>query len=325
MHSPFTWIPAASTAADKYMAFWNVYLVVAVFLFVATMAVVFYYAWKYKRKNESDEGSYLPGNYLIEFSGIFLISIWVAVFFLWGWRDYSYSVNPKMDEYEVNIIGKQWQWTTQYANGRTLTNEVFIPKGRPIRFVMTSQDVLHSFFIPEFRLKQDVVPGQFTTLHATPTMTGDFHVFCAQYCGTAHSKMLATVHVLEQEDFQKWLDGVYTGPAKNVNARVEQVPGENRMSMAERGSHLFRTQACTTCHSVDGTSKLGPSLKGLFGASVAIEGGTLAKADENYLRESIMDPMKKVVKGYAPQMPTFRGMLSDEDVNDLIAYIKTLR
>jgi cytochrome c oxidase subunit 2 len=323
MYSPLTWIPVASTAAENFMVFWNVYLVVGAVMFVGTMTAIFYFAWKYRRKHDAEEGAYIPGNYLMEFSGIFIISLWVAIFFLWGWHDYMYVMNPRMDEYEVNVIGQQWQWTTQYADGRSYTNEVYLPKGRPVKFILTSKDVLHSWFIPEFRLKTDVVPGQFTQLHVTPTLAGDFHVFCAQYCGTAHSKMLATVHVLEPKDFQNWLDGLYEAPKKT--AVLEQVPGETRMSMAERGSHLFRSKSCNACHSVDGSQKVGPTVKGLFGSNVPLEGGVMVAADENYLRESIMDPMAKIVKGYAPQMPTFRGMLSDEDVNDLIAYLKTLR
>jgi len=327
MHSlAMNFIPNASTAADNFMAFWNVALVVGTIMFVGTLGAVFYFSWKFKRKNENEEGAYLPGNYLVEFTGIFLISIWVAVFFLWGVRDYSYFITPRADEYEINVIGQQWQWTMQYANGKTLTNEVYLPKGRAIRFTMTSKDVLHDFFIPEFRVKQDVVPGQFTTLRATPTMVGDFHVFCAQYCGTAHSKMLATVHVLEPEDFQKWLDGVYKGPVQSALATPPALPqGAKLVSMAERGSHIFRAKACVSCHAVDGSRATGPTVKGLYGSTVALEGGVQLVADENYIRESIMDPMKKIVRGYAPQMPTYRGMLSDEDVNDLIAYLKTLK
>jgi cytochrome c oxidase subunit 2 len=327
MHNfAMNFIPSASTAADNFMSFWNVALVAGTIMFVGTLGAVFYFSWKYRRVGEKDEGVYLPGNYLVEFSGIFLISVWVAIFFLWGVRDYSYIITPRADEYEINVIGQQWQWTIQYANGKTLTNEVYLPKGRPVRFTMTSKDVLHDFFIPEFRVKQDVVPGQFTTLHATPTMVGDFHVFCAQYCGTAHSKMMATVHVLEPGDFQKWLDGVYKGPVASAMVAPPALPqGSQLVSMAERGSHIFRTKACVTCHAVDGSRAAGPTVKGLYGSTVAIEGGTQVLADDNYIRESIMDPMKKIVKGYAPQMPTFRGMLSDEDVNDLIAYLKTLK
>ncbi len=316
-------LPSASISADNFMSFINVANVVGAVMFVATMAAMFYFAFKYKQKNTKDEGEYLPGNYLIEFTGIFVISLWVAVFFLWGWRDYSYVITPRADEAEVNIIGQQWQWTSQYASGRTYTNEVYLEEGRPVRFVMTSKDVLHSFYIPEFRIKQDVVPGQFTSLHVTPTKAGEYNIFCAEYCGTAHSKMLGNVHVLSKKDFQAWLDGTYTAPAKVVE-KLE--PKANRtMTMAESGAHIFRTKSCVSCHSVDGNRQVGPTVKGLFGKEVELVGGMKVTVDENYLRESIMDPMKKIVKGYAPQMPTFRGMLSDEDVNDLIAYFKTLK
>jgi len=316
-------LPSASVSADNFMSFINVANVVGTVMFVATMGVMFYCIFKFKRKHVNEEGAYIPGNYLVEFTGVFLISIWVAIFFLWGWRDYSYVITPRADEAEVNVIAQQWQWTMQYASGRTYTNEVYLQVNKPVRFVMTSKDVLHSFFIPEFRLKQDVVPGQFTSLHATPNVVGEFHIFCAEYCGTAHSKMLGTVHILSSEDYQKWLDGVYVAPAKAASA-AEPAPART-MTMAENGAHLFRSKSCVTCHSVTGERMIGPSVKGLFGSVVELEGGVKVKADENYVRESIMDPMKKIVKGFAPQMPTFRGMLSDEDVNDLIAYFKTLK
>ena len=316
-------LPSASTSADMFENFINVAMIVGVIMFVATMAAMFLFLWKYKRRSENDVVPYIDGNYAVEFTGIFLISIWVAVFFLWGWRDYSYVITPKQDEYEINVIGTKWQWQIQYPNGKSFTNEAVIPVGRPVRFIITSSDVLHSFFIPEFRIKQDAVPGQFTTLHATPTVPGEYHIFCAEYCGTLHSKMIGTVHVLSKEDFQKWEDGLLE-VKKAAGPKLE--PSASRaMSMAESGKHIFRSKACVTCHSVGGERGIGPTVKGLFGAEVELQGGTLVKADENYIRESIMDPMKKIVKGYAPHMPTFRGMLSDEDVNHLIAYFKTLK
>jgi len=316
-------LPSASASGDMFENFINVALIVGTVMFVATMAVVFYFAWKYKRRTENDVTPYIDGNYLVEFSGIFLISIWVAVFFLWGWRDYSYIITPRQDEYEINVIGQQWQWQIQYGSGKTYTNEAYLPVDRPVRFVMTSKDVLHSFFVPEFRIKQDVVPGQYTTLHVTPNVPGDYHIFCAEYCGTAHSKMLGTVHVLSKEDFQKWEDGLLE--TKKETAQAIEPAAARTMTMAESGKHIFRSKACVTCHSVGGERAIGPTVRGLFGSNVELAGGTMVKADENYIRESIMDPMKKIVKGYAPHMPTFRGMLSDEDVNDLIAYFKTLK
>lgn len=316
-------MPSASISGDLFENFINVALIVGTVMFVATMAAMFYFLWKYKRRTENDVTPYIDGNYLVEFSGIFLISIWVAVFFLWGWRDYSYVISPKQDEYEINVIGQQWQWQVQYASGRSFTNEVYIPVNKPIRFVMTSKDVLHSFFVPEFRIKQDTVPGQFTTLHVTPNKTGTFHIFCAEYCGTAHSKMIGSVHVLSQEDFQRWEDGLLE--VKKAAAEPLEPSAARTMTMAESGKHIFRSKACVTCHSVGGERGIGPTVRGMFGSEVELQGGTMVKADENYIRESIMDPMKKIVKGYAPHMPTFRGMLSDEDVNHLIAYFKTLK
>ncbi len=315
--------PSASTSGDMFENFINVALIVGTVMFVATMAVVFYFCWKYKRRTENDTTPYIDGNYLVEFSGIFLISIWVAVFFLWGWRDYSYIITPRQDEYEINVIGQQWQWQIQYGNGKSYTNEAYLPVNRPVRFVMTSKDVLHSFFVPEFRIKQDVVPGQYTSLHVTPNVPGVYNIFCAEYCGTAHSKMLGKVYVLSKEDFQKWEDGLYEHP-KAAAAPIEPAAART-MTMAESGKHIFRSKACVTCHSVGGERAIGPTVRGMFGAERELANGTMVKADENYIRESIMDPMKKIVKGYAPHMPTFRGMLSDEDVNDLIAYLKTLK
>jgi cytochrome c oxidase subunit 2 len=319
-------LPSASTAGEKFDLFMLVATIIGVIIFVGTLGVGIYFSIRYRRRREGEETPYLPGNYLVEFLSIFGISIWVAVFFIWGWKDYSYMITPKMDEYEINVIGQQWSWQMQYANGKTLTNELYIPVGKPVRLVMTSKDVLHSFFIPEFRNKQDTVPGQFTTLHFTATKTGTFHIFCAEYCGTSHSKMIGKVYALEPEDFQKWLDGMYQAPKAVAG---EESPRDvatlaPAVNMAQAGAKVFRTKTCNTCHTVDGNKLIGPSLKGLFGSEVELMSGTKVKVDENYIRESLMDPMKKVAKGYPPSMPTFRGMLSDEEVNQLIAYMKTL-
>jgi cytochrome c oxidase subunit 2 len=301
---------------------------IGVVLFVATLGIGIYFAIRYRRRSEDDRVPYIPGNYLVEFLSVFGVSVWVAIFFLWGWNDYSYIIEPKMNEYEINVIGQQWNWQIQYANGKTLTNEMFIPVGRPIKLIMTSKDVLHSFFIPEFRVKQDTVPGQFTTLRFTPTVPGNYNIFCAEYCGTAHSKMIGRVTVLEEKQFNDWLEGFYTPPkatAAATDSSADDRATAPQLTMAEAGAQVFKTKSCNTCHSVNGTPMIGPSFKGLFGSQVELIGGTKVMADENYIRESVMDPMSKVVKGFAPQMPTFRGVLTDEEVNQLIAYIKTLK
>lgn len=320
-------LPSAAITGDNFQSFIVTAIWIGIILFVGTMGVGLYFAVRYRRPKGQAPGkvAYIPGNYVAEFIGIFGISVWVAVFFLWGWRDYSYMIAPQMNEYEINVIGQQWSWQIQYANGKTLTNELYIPRGRAIHLVMTSKDVLHSFFVPEFRTKQDVVPGQFTSLRFNSNRAGVYHIFCAEYCGTAHSKMIGKVHVLEPDDFDKWLQGMYVDPANSETVAVAAPAGGRQLSMAEQGSIVFREKTCVTCHTVNGDPLIGPTLKGVFGSEVELMGGTKVLADENYIRESIMDPMKKIAKGFAPAMPTFRGMLSDEEVNQLIAYLKTLK
>lgn len=321
-------LPSASTQGDKFDLYMLVALCIGTVLFVGTLGTGIYFALRYRRRREGETTPYIPGNYLVEFVSIFGISIWVAVFFIWGWRDYAYMITPKMDEMEVNVIGQQWSWQMQYPDGKTLTNELYVPRGKPVKLIMTSKDVLHSFFIPEFRVKLDTVPGQFTALHFTATKTGDYHIFCAEYCGTSHSKMIGKVYVLEPEDYKRWQDGLYmppTRPAASLVSATEVIPGVPVKSMAELGDAVYRSRSCNACHSVNGEPLVGPTFKGLFGSEQELIGGTKVIADENYIRESMMDPMKKIVKGYSPSMPTYRGILSDDEVNQLIAFLKTLK
>lgn len=312
-------MPAAAVSADKFSVFLKFIVVSSVITFLVVVGAGVYFAIKYKRKQLGEPTPYIPHNYLVEFVSIFITSIWVAIIFIWGWRDYKEFLTPKMDEYEINIIGQQWSWQMQYANGKTLTNELYVPRGRPVKLIMTSKDVLHSFAIPAFSVKQDIVPGQFTLLRFNANKNGDYDIFCAQYCGASHSGMIAKVHVVEPEDFQKWLDGMYKAPVAKAGVAAAS------LSLAEQGAILYKTKTCNTCHTTNGAPLIGPSFKGLWGKQEALVDGSTVLVDENYIRESIMDPMKKIVKGFAPAMPTFRGMLSDTEVNAIIAYMKTLK
>jgi cytochrome c oxidase subunit 2 len=318
-------LPSASTQGDKFDLFMLVAITIGVVLFVSTIGAAIYFAFRYRSSKVGPNTPYIPGNYLVEFLSIFGIAIWVAVFFIWGWRDYSYMITPKMDEMEINVIGQQWSWQIQYPDGKSLTNEMVVPRNKAVKLVMTSKDVLHSFFLPSFRVKMDTVPGQFTSLHFTATKTGTFEIFCAEYCGTAHSKMIGKVHVLEPEDYKKWQDGLYTIPEAQ-NALVDQgKTNAPQLSLAELGANVYKSRSCNACHSVNGDPMVGPTFKGLYGSEQELIGGAKVTVDENYIRESVMDPMKKVVKGFSPSMPTYRGLLSDEEVNQLIAYMKTLK
>lgn len=319
-------MPSASTQGEKFDLYMLVALLIGTVLFVGTLAVGIYFALKYRRRSDNDKVAYIPGNFLVEFVSIFGISIWVAVFFIWGWNDYSYMITPKTNEYEINVIGQQWNWQIQYPTGKTLVNEMYVPKDQSVKLVMTAKDVLHSFFIPSFRVKMDTVPGQFTTMHFTATKTGTYDIFCTEYCGTSHSKMIGKVHVLEPQDFQRWLDGVFELPkAEAADAVAAVAKDAPTLTMAQMGEKVFKNRSCNACHSVTGDRLVGPTFKGLFASEQELMGGTKVAADENYIRESIMEPMKKIVKGYSPSMPTYKGQLSDEEVNHLIAYIKSLQ
>jgi cytochrome c oxidase subunit II len=242
--------------------------------------------------------------------------IWTAipfalamVMFAWGASLYFTLVRPPADALQLYAVGKQWMWKFQHPEGVREINELHVPLGQNVRLTMSSEDVIHSFFVPAFRVKQDVVPGRYTQTWFRATRTGTFHLFCAEYCGTQHSGMIGTVTVMEPSDYEAWLAG--GGGA---------APGQ---SLAQLGERLFTERACNTCHLPNGQGR-GPSLVGVLGSTVKLEGGGTVKADESYVRESILNPMAKIVAGYQPQMPTFQGQLSEEQLLQLIAYIRTL-
>jgi cytochrome c oxidase subunit 2 len=197
-------------------------------------------------------------------------------------------------------------WKAQHPEGQSEINELHVPLGQPVKLTMTSEDVIHDFFLPAFRVKQDVLPGRYTTLWFEATKAGEYPLYCAEYCGTQHSGMIGRIVVLEPAEFQKWLSGGATG-----------------MSMADLGESLFQRFGCHICHRAGGTAQ-GPSLTGLFGKAVRLEGGVTVTVDEDYIRESIIDPRAKIVAGYQPIMPTFKGLISEEGLLQLIAYIKSL-
>jgi cytochrome c oxidase subunit 2 len=207
---------------------------------------------------------------------------------------------------EVYTVAKQWMWKFEHAEGQREINELHVPLGRNVRVIMTSQDVIHSFFVPAFRIKQDVLPGRYTVAWFRATKAGTYHLFCAEYCGTMHSGMIGSVVVMEPARYEEWLNG-----------------GAPMGSLAQTGEGIFQSLGCSTCHRFD-TQGRGPNLAGLFGKTVALEDGRTITADENYIRDSILSPASKVVSGFKPIMPTFQGLVTEEQVNALVAYIKSL-
>jgi cytochrome c oxidase subunit 2 len=228
------------------------------------------------------------------------------VMFTWGAKIYFDESRPPGDAVQIYVVAKQWMWKLQHMDGQREINELHIPMGRSVKLTMTSEDVIHSFFVPAFRTKEDVVPGRYSTTWFTPTKPGKYHLFCAEYCGTNHSRMIGWIYVMEPRDYENWLSG-----------------GTSGGSLASNGEKLFQDLACANCHKPDGSGRC-PSLVGLFGSTVRLAGGGNVKADEGYIRESILQPQAKIVAGYGNLMPTFQGLVTEEGILQLIEYVKSL-
>jgi cytochrome c oxidase subunit 2 len=227
--------------------------------------------------------------------------------FFWSSQVFLEIQRPPADAMVINCVARQWMWKFQHPSGRREIDELHVPVGRPVRMKMISEDVIHSFYVPAFRAKQDVLPGRFTTAWFEATKPGTYHLFCAEYCGTQHSKMVGKVHVMSPTEYEAWLSGK-TG---DVSPQVA-------------GAALFEQHRCGSCHGPSTVQSRGPTLEGIFGKMIPLADGTSVPADDTYLRESIVRPGAKIVAGYQNLMPTFEGQLSEEELNDLVAYIKSL-
>lgn len=268
-----------------------------------------YFAFKYKRRSASDKPGQLIHNGLLEFTWSFIPFLIFMFVFGWGWYIFDQLRNPPKDAFEVHAIGKQWSWEFKYKSGRS-SPDLVVPVGKPIKLIMSSADVLHSFFVPAFRVKQDVVPGMYTHLWFNSENEGEYQVFCTEYCGAKHSQMLAKVKVLSLEEFDKWLA---TDPYKGL-------------SLVEMGKKVYTNKGCVACHSIDGKQGIGPSYKGVFGTLRNLDGGGNAQYDENYVRESILNPNAKTVAGFGKGiMPPFAGQISDQEISALIEFLKSLK
>jgi cytochrome c oxidase subunit 2 len=252
-------------------------------------------------------GADIHGSLTLELAWTFIPFVLSMVMFGWGAKVFFDLASPPANAMEVFVVGKQWMWKVQHPEGVREINELHVPVGRPVRLTMGSEDVIHDFFIPAFRVKMDVVPGKLTTMWFEATELGSYHIFCAEYCGTKHSGMIGTVFVMTPQDYEAWLAG-----------------GRSTGTAAQNGERLFTDLACVTCHKPDSSGR-GPSLLGVFGSKVTLTDGRTVVADENYLRESIMNSQAKIVQGYQGIMPTFQGMVTEENLIQLIAYIKTLK
>ncbi len=281
-------------------------LAVAVFFTVGIFGAIFYFAVRYRRRSEQELPNPVHGGLTLEILWSVIPFGLTMVMFTWGASIYFTEARPPSDALSLYVVGKQWMWKLEHMEGQREINELHVPLGRAVKLTMTSEDVIHSFFIPAFRMKQDVLPGKYSTLWFKPTKAGKYHLFCAEYCGARHSGMIGWIHVMEPQEYQNWLTG-----------------GAAEGSLASAGEKLFEGLACNNCHHPDGSGRC-PTLVGLFGKTVQLAGGGMVKADEAYIRESILRPQAKVVAGYQPIMPTFQGLVTEEDVLRLVEYIKSL-
>ncbi len=272
---------------------------------LAIFVVIAIFSMKYRRRH-GREATPIEGSLILEISwSVIPLGIFMVIF-LWGAVIFFDERTPPQDATEIYVVAKQWMWKLQHPEGQRELNELHVPAGRDIKLIMTSQDVIHSFYVPAFRLKQDVLPGRYTTMWFRATRPGTYHLFCAQYCGTQHSGMIGDVVVMEPAEYQTWLSG-----------------GVPAGSLAQTGQALFQQLGCSTCHRFDVQGR-GPNLTGVFGKPVSLEDGRTVVADENYVRESILVPAAKVVSGFKPVMPSFQGQVSEEQLDALIAYVKSL-
>jgi len=268
--------------------------------------LVGYFAVKYRRRSDAEWPRPILGDLRLELLWTIVPLGITLVMFVWGASLYFTMSRSPAEALEISVVAKQWIWKFQHPGGQREINALHVPMGRPVKLTMTSEDVIHSFFVPAFRVKMDVLPGRYTSMWFEATKAGDYHSFCAEYCGTQHSEMLGRVIVLMPAQYERWLSG-----------------GAVAESPASAGARLFQQLGCEGCHRADSGAK-GPALDGVFGKPVRLQGGATVVADEAYLRESIFDPNAKIVAGYRQVMPTFRGQISEEGLFQIIAYIKAL-
>jgi cytochrome c oxidase subunit II len=296
----------ASAEAGQVDAIYFFMVAVSAFFAILIAGLVIGFAVKYRRKSDNEVGVAIHGSLALELLWTFIPLGIAMVMFAWGAKVFFDMYRPPVGAMEIFIVGKQWMWKAQHADGQREINELHVPVGRPVKLIMGSEDVIHSYYIPAFRVKADVIPGRYNTLSFTATKPGRYHLFCAEYCGTKHSGMIGWVTAMDPTDFQAWLGG-------NTGA----------MSPVAAGAKLFQDLACNTCHLPDGKGR-GPVLSGIFGSSVPLQGGGAVTVDEAYVRESIVNPQAKVVAGFQPIMPTFQGLVTEEQLLQLIAYIHSL-
>lgn len=298
---------AASTNASAVDHLYYWLLLVSVVMTIVIFGTVTVFALKYRRRSPDEVPKPIHGSMIVEITWSIIPFLIMLTFFWWGTSLYFANATPPPGAMDIYVVGKQWMWKIQHMEGQREINELHVPVNQPVKVTMASEDVIHSFFIPAFRVKHDVVPGHYDTLWFEATKPGRYHIFCAEYCGTEHSGMIGWVTVMTQPDYENWLAG-----------------GGSEGSMVSQGEKLFQQMGCASCHLLDSQGRC-PILRGVYGTRVQLNDGRTVIADDAYIRESIMNPNAKIVAGFRSDiMPTFQGQISEEGILQLIVYIKSL-
>jgi cytochrome c oxidase subunit 2 len=300
------WPDSASTMASRVDALYIFLLLVTGMMALLVFACVVFFAARYRHR-PGVRAQQVEGSNALEIAWSVIPFLVFMVIFGWGAFVFFQERTPPADATEVYVVAKQWMWKVEHAEGQREINELHVPVGRDVKLIMTSQDVIHSFYIPAFRIKQDVLPGRYTVEWFHATKPGVYHLFCAEYCGTQHSGMVGSIVVEQPADYEAWMKGGANGNSP----------------LSASGEKMFSELGCSSCHRSDVEGR-GPNLHGVFGHPVELADGRTVKVDENYIRESILDPGSKRLKGFQPIMPTFQGLVSEEQVNELVAYIKSI-
>ncbi|MEQ9411824.1 MAG: cytochrome c oxidase subunit II [Fuerstiella sp.] len=305
------WLPSrSSTVADDVDGVFSLILWICLAFFVGIVGALVWFVIRYRRQNAAPAARTVHHSTKLEVAWSVIPFLLLLVIFGAGFTTFMSMAAEPEDAYEIRVIGKKWVWSFQYLNGY-IDDTLHVPVDRPVRLVMSSDDVIHSLFIPAFRVKRDVIPGRYTSMWFEATKPGTFDLFCAEYCGTKHSDMYSDVVVHPSGEFEAWLE-------KASNFLETMAP-------ADAGRALYKRRGCAQCHSIDGTQMVGPGFYQLYGQSAVMDTGETITVDDNYIRESILEPQAKARAGYKKVMPTYQGQLKDEEINAIIEYLKTLK
>lgn len=310
MDSSFWLPPASSTTAVEVDPLFYFILYVSAALFALVVGLMTWFGIRYRRRGKDVLTTSHDHSLALEITWTLIPTIVIMVIFVWGFEGFLKLHVIPHDAMEIKVTAQRWSWQFDYPEGALSVNNLVVPVNKPVKLLLSSRDVIHSFFVPNFRIKMDVLPNRYTHAWFEATYIGEFNLFCTEYCGKGHSEMIGKVTVLSEEDYLAWLDASFN-------------EGED-LPLEDYGMLLYTQRACITCHSIDGSIVEGPSFKGRYGTELLMTDGSKVMMDENYIRESILNPRAKIANGFEPVMPTFQGTLKDRQIDALIAYIKVL-